>query len=131
MNNGEDFQIELGQASRRHIENKKSPLRDGGFTAAPYDQPDTGPLAVFISDSSMRAIERHVSSAKDREVGGILLGGFYRDDQGSFLEVTEIIEARHTEGSDVSLTFTHETWEQINAEQANRGADTQIVGWVP
>ena len=129
MNMNDDFQIELGESVRRHIEHKKSPLEDSKFCAFPYDQPNTDHPPVFISQSVMKAIEKHVTNEKEKEVGGVLLGGFYRTDNGSFVEITDFIEATSAKGTDVSLTFTHEAWEQITAEQSHRGSDLQIVGW--
>lgn len=127
--NNDDIQIQLGQSVRRHIESKQSPLKDRALCAAPYDRPDQDKTPVFISMNATRAVEKHITVHKDREVGGVLLGGFYRSEDGSFVEVTDIIEAKGAEGTDVSVTFTHETWEQINAEQASRNPDAQIVGW--
>ena len=129
MNMNDDFQIELGESVRRHIEHKKSPREDSKFCVFPYDQPDTDQPPVFISQSVMKAIEKHVTSENDKEVGGVLLGGFYRTEKGSFVEITDFIEATSAKGTDVSLTFTHEAWEQITAEQSRRGSDLQIVGW--
>ena len=73
----------------------------------------------------MRAIEEVVLRHRDREVAGVLLGGFYRNDKGSFIEVTDLIEAENAPGTDISVTFTHEAWEQINARQAERGTASQ------
>lgn len=126
--NNDDIQIELGQSVRRHIEGKTSPLKDRALATAPYDSPQSDKIPVFISLTTMRAIEKHIGANKEREVGGVLLGGFYRSDEGSFVEVTDIVEAQ-AQGTDVSLTFTHDTWEQIIADQARRNPDLQIVGW--
>jgi len=125
----DDFDIELGQSVRRHIAHKESPLNSSGHSAAPYDSPAKDSIPVFITESVMRSIERHVGQEKEKEVGGVLLGGFYRNDKGSFVEVTDFIEAGNAKGTDVSLTFTHETWEKIHEEVARRGSDAQIVGW--
>ena len=125
----DDFNIELGQSVRRHVEHRKSPLDDANSCAVPYDGPASDSTPVFIAESAMRAMERHASSEKDKEVGGVLLGGFYRTDDGGFVEITDIIQATSARGTDVSLTFTHETWEQINEEQARRSPDLRIVGW--
>jgi len=125
----DDFQVEVGEAVRRHISRRSNPLDDPGKVVAPYDSPDTDPIPVFISEEVMKAIEQQTLSDKEREVGGVLLGEFYRNDEGSFIEVTDFIEAENTKGTDVSLTFTHETWEHIHERIALRGQDLQIVGW--
>lgn len=129
MSEHEEFQIELGQSVRRHIEDKRSPLEDSSLCALPYGSPGDDQIPVFVDEGVMRSIEGHVLRDKDREVGGVLLGGFYRNDKGSHVEVTDFIAAESAKGTDVSLTFTHETWEQIGAEQARRDPKSQIVGW--
>ena len=125
----DDFSVEVGAAVRRHISRRSNPLEDPGKVVAPYDSPDTDPIPVFISEEVMKAIEQQTLADKEREVGGVLLGGFYRNDKGSFVEVTDFVEAESAKGTDVSLTFTHETWEHIHERIALRGQDLQIVGW--
>lgn len=129
MNEHEDFQIELGQTVRRHAEQKTSPLRDRSLCAVPYDRPESQQTPIFIAEHVMRSIEALAAKDREREVGGVLLGGFFRANEGSYIEVTDFIEAKAAKGTDVSLTFTHETWEQISAEQSARGGDAAIVGW--
>lgn len=125
----EQFEIEVGQAVRRRIPRRPSPLADRNMAVAVYDSPGDEPIAVFVSEQVMRAIERHSASDKEHEIGGVLIGGFYRNDERSFVEVTDIIEAENAAGTDISLTFTHETWEHIHDQAARRGGDAQIVGW--
>jgi proteasome lid subunit RPN8/RPN11 len=125
----DEFQIEIGDAVRRHISRRPSPLGDSSKAVVPYESPGDDPIPVFVSQEVMKAIERHTLSNKEQEVGGVLLGGFFRNDKGSFVEVTDFIDAEKAEGTDVSLTFTHETWEQIHERVALRGTDLQIVGW--
>jgi proteasome lid subunit RPN8/RPN11 len=63
------------------------------------------------------------------EVGGILLGNLYRDKEGPFLEITAAIVAEHTRNQGTQMTFTPETWAQVNRVKDTRFADTKIVGW--
>ncbi len=125
----DDIHIEVGGAVRRHIPSRPNPLTDSRKAVVPYDSPNTDPIPVFISEEVMREIERQTLADKEREVGGVLLGGFYRNDEGSFVEVTDHIAAEKAKGTDVSLTFTHETWEQIHEQIAQRKDSVQIVGW--
>jgi proteasome lid subunit RPN8/RPN11 len=63
------------------------------------------------------------------EVGGVLLGHLYKDKDGPFLEVTAAIEAEHTKNQGTEMTFTPETWVQVNGVKDQRYADTKVVGW--
>ncbi len=125
----DDFQIELGESVRRHIERKDRPDSSRHFFAAPFDSPQDEKTPVFIADKVMRAMEQHAAGRIECEVGGVLLGGFFQSDKGPFIEITDLIEATAAEGTDVSLTFTHDTWAQIHSELAQRPAGTRIVGW--
>lgn len=126
----DDFQIEVGEAVRRHILRKSSPLSDSSKAVVAYDSPDTDPIPVFIADQVLQSMERQAAADKEREIGGVLLGGFYRNDEGSFVDITDYVEATSAKGTDVSLTFTHETWEAIHARIGQKHDDNlQIVGW--
>ena len=126
----DDFQIEVGEAVRRHILRKSNPLSDPKKAVVAYDSPDRDAIPVFIEDKCLQTMERQALADKEHEIGGVLLGAFYRNDEGSFVEVTDYVEATTAKGTDVSLTFTHETWELIHSKIAQRGDDNlQIVGW--
>lgn len=129
MHDSDDFDIELGASTRRDVECKDSPLEDRTMCAVAFDRPSADTVPVYVSEDVVRAIEAQAAGAKEREVGGVLLGGFYRSEKGSYVEVSGYIEARSARSTEVSLTFTHETWEQINAEQARRTDGARIVGW--
>jgi LysM repeat protein/proteasome lid subunit RPN8/RPN11 len=43
--------------------------------------------------------------------------------------ITDYIEARYTDASAATLTFTHETWEDIHAQHQKRFSDKKIIGW--
>jgi len=125
----DEVQIELGRSVRRQIERKKNPLKDRTRAVFPCGSPQDDQPPVFVAEDVMRAIERLAENQKDREVGGVLLGGLYQSEKGPFIEVTDLIEAREARGTEVSLTFTHETWKQISEEQSRRAPDSRIVGW--
>jgi proteasome lid subunit RPN8/RPN11 len=129
MNDNDDFSIELGESVRRHIEHKKSPAEDAKLIAMPYDSPDKDSVPIFITEHVMRSIEQHVGGELEKEVGGVLLGGYCRGVKGAFIEITDFIEAKAAVGTDVSLTFTHQTWAYLNEEQSRRGSGAGIVGW--
>lgn len=129
MSEHDDFEIVLGRSVSRRFEDKPSPLQDRLQCAFPYDRPESDPVPVFFAAEVVRAIEAHAKANVEIEVGGVLLGAFYSGDKGSFIEVTDFIEAAAAKSTGVSLTFTHETWEIIHAEQARRGPGLMIVGW--
>lgn len=93
---------------------------------------------VAISRGAHDAIWRHARESleqKDRtdgqvlEVGGILLGNVYKDAQGPFLDVSAAIVAEHTQNQGTQMTFTPETWDQVNRMREERFPKLRIVGW--
>jgi proteasome lid subunit RPN8/RPN11 len=57
-------------------------------------------------------------------VGERLEGG-----RGPVVLVEAVIPGAHTDARRGSVTFTHETWEQINQEKDQNYSDLRIVGW--
>jgi proteasome lid subunit RPN8/RPN11 len=63
------------------------------------------------------------------EVGGVLLGNLWRDDDGPFLEIVAAIPAQHTRNQGTQMTFTPETWAELNRIKDESYPDTKMVGW--
>ena len=78
----------------------------------------------------MRDVEAHALSDLDAELGGVLLGGQYEDDQGQpFVVISDSLRAEHYENSKGSFKFTHETWSDITRKRDEFPADLEMVGW--
>jgi proteasome lid subunit RPN8/RPN11 len=90
---------------------------------------------VIFPQSLYRKVVEHLSEDTSREHGGFLLGFEIPADQpgGPAVYVTEAIAARHTEGSPVRLTFTTETWRDLDKQIADKYSDPaempQRIGW--
>jgi proteasome lid subunit RPN8/RPN11 len=96
--------------------------------------PPPAPFRVLISSAAHDTMWRHArDSAKDpegiKEVGGILVGQLFRDRNGPYLEVTAAIVAEHTRNEGTEVTFTPETWAQVNQVKDQNHAADRIVGW--
>ncbi len=84
---------------------------------------------VILESDAHQAILAHARSAADIELCGVLVGDLYRDDDGPYLVITDIIAGRAAKQGDTSVTFTHSTWEQIHREMDAKYAGRRIVGW--
>ena len=60
-------------------------------------------------------------------MGTILLGDF--SEKENALVISDYIEAKYTESTAATLTFTHRTWEYVNDEKDKKYKDKKIVGW--
>jgi proteasome lid subunit RPN8/RPN11 len=99
--------------------------------------PRESKFRVSITRSAHDAIWKHaresVSAAAGEaailEVGGVLVGNVYKDEEGPFLEVSAAIAGEHTHSQGTQMTFTPDTWVQVNRVKDQRYADAKIVGW--
>jgi proteasome lid subunit RPN8/RPN11 len=63
------------------------------------------------------------------EVGGVLLGNVCRDGEGPFLEILAAIPAEHTRNQGTQMTFTPDSWAQVNRVRDEKYSDLKMVGW--
>jgi len=84
--------------------------------------------AVFIMETALAEINRHAAEEPQHEIGGILVGSVV-DGARPVVLVEAAIRGHamaHTRGS---VTFTHETWNEINSVKDSQYPDLKIVGW--
>ena len=98
-----------------------------GVESRPFPRPETEYRVIF-EPAAHSAIMAHAAGSPTVELCGILVGDLLRDDDGPYLVVTDIIRGRAAKEGDVSVTFTHSTWEQIHREMDRKHAGRRIVG---
>jgi proteasome lid subunit RPN8/RPN11 len=86
---------------------------------------DSIAASMRVEDDVIRAIEDHVHSDIDREVGGILLG--VRADIE--VRVEAAIPALRAVGERANVTFTHDVWDDVHAQIEREHPGKDIVGW--
>lgn len=90
-------------------------------------QPLAAP-AVYLHFRALQHILDHAVPATQHEVGGLLVGAL-GDDGGRFAVVTDCLPATRARESRANLTFTHESWQQLYADQARLCPGSAILGW--
>lgn len=88
-------------------------------------------LPVFVPQHVLDEATDLAQRAGEIEVGGVLVGRLCRDPgTGSlFVEITAQLPARHTVANATKLTFTPETWADIDAVMALRGGEELKISW--
>ena len=86
-------------------------------------------VKVYIRQDLYKKIEHYSSSDTSNELGSILLGKFTESLGKIHVVISEFIEAKYTDASASTLTFTHETWDYIHKEQDRRFPQLKILGW--
>lgn len=83
------------------------------------------PAFIEISSEILLMVERHAYSNLEAEVGGM----FFGEIKAGKTVIAGSIPALKASAEQISLTFTHEVWDEILAEGAKLFPKMQIVGW--
>lgn len=86
-------------------------------------------LKVYIKQDVYKKIEKFAKEDMSKEVGSILLGQFVEEKNSKTVIISDYIEAKYTDASAATLTFTHETWDYVYKEKDKKYPDKKIVGW--
>lgn len=86
-------------------------------------------VKVYIRQDVYKALEKFASSDTSKELGSILVGD-YSEQMGKInVVISGYIEAKYTDASAATLTFTHETWDYIHKQHEKQYPDKKIIGW--
>jgi hypothetical protein len=99
--------------------------------AAPSGVIHDDDVPVFVSRQVLDCAAEQTRAEAGTETGGILLGKLHRDAAAKeiFVELTAMIPAEHTIGTNVKLTFTPETWEGAEAALRLRSRGELLGGF--
>lgn len=86
-------------------------------------------VQVYIKQDVYKRIEKLAKENMSKEVGSILIGDFIDEGNRKTVVISNYIEAKFTDASAATLTFTHETWDYVYKEKDKKYPDKKIVGW--
>ncbi len=125
-----DPEISFGDVQHTQRQSQRRPDQNKHYHVASVFEPIEGELRIYVDIDAMRDMETHALSNTNVELGGVLLGGQYEDEDGRpFVVVTDSLRAEHYESTKGSFKFTHDTWSQITRERDEFAEDLQMVGW--
>ena len=94
-----------------------------------FGEVKTDDVKVYLKQDVYKALEKYAREDVDNERGTIILGD-YREELGKLhVVISDYIEAKYTDASASTLTFTHETWNYVHKEHDKKYPDKKIVGW--
>ena len=130
MNETEDIQIHLGTSKTLStVQEKAWPGCELSTYVAVYGDAEKSAMSIYIRLAALEGIESHAISTLKAEVGGMLLGGVYRHDGQIYVQIEGFLPACDANEQRARLTFTHETWRQLNDEREAKYSELGIVGW--
>ncbi|MHB0955624.1 MAG: Mov34/MPN/PAD-1 family protein [Pirellulaceae bacterium] len=125
-----DDEIRFGELEEVCRGRRMRPDQNRHYAVVPCRTPSPTDLPIFVDVDVLREMELHAASNPEVELGGVLLGGQYEDDQGQpFVVITDSLRAEHFESTKGSFKFTHETWSDISRKRDEFPDDTHMVGW--
>ncbi|NOX55786.1 MAG: hypothetical protein GXP27_15365 [Planctomycetes bacterium] len=104
-------------------------LSDKDFPSGDFPADRRRDFRIAFEPDAHARILKHAAENLSVEVGGVLVGRWFRDEDGPFVVVSASIRAEATDSKFAEVTFTHESWARINREMDTRYSDQQIVGW--
>lgn len=99
-------------------------LPEGAF---PADRNEA--YRVYLADPVHQGVLKHAAENVAVEICGVLVGKWARDANGPFALISEYIRCNQATQKFAEVTFTHDSWAQINHEMDHKFKDLRIIGW--
>lgn len=124
--NREDPEIELtpDTASERRVISRPRPQQPVQVVGE-----SPSPRPIFLHLDAVARILASLPRGDLVEAGGLLVGYGCRDARGLYLLIEEAIPATSAQGQRLSVTFTHQAWEEMLARKQSEYPAHRIVGW--
>lgn len=125
--------LDPGQGAREEVSIqpivKLLSMRRGNLVVYKKGKTYRGDVPIFIHNAVLREIVQYSETDQRRELGGMMLGGYYTDLDIPYIEIDRYIQARHVDSQAASIKFTHDTWEDIHRRKDAEAPESHILGW--
>ena len=119
-----DFEIEIQDENVEDAPGVQLPMNFLTFGEIESDD-----VKVYIKQDVYKALEKLAASDTTKELGSIILGEYCQELGKTHVIISQYIEAKYTDASASTLTFTHETWDYVHSEHEKRYPEKKIIGW--
>lgn len=85
---------------------------------------------IYISQSVYKEIHRFTKNKTTNESGGMLVGTVIQELGKTNVVISGFVEAKYTDATPTTLTFTHETWDYVHKEIEKKHKGKKILGWI-
>lgn len=96
---------------------------------APFPAAARHDFRVSLAPAVHEGVWKHASENTSVEICGVLVGLWHTDDDGPYAAVTQYIRCDGATQKFAEVTFTHDSWAQINKEMDSKYQDLRIIGW--
>lgn len=119
-----DFEIEMQETQIDTNDSVQLPLNFLSFGEIENDD-----VKVYIKQDVYKALEKLSASDTTKELGSIILGDYSEELGKTHVIISDYVEAKYTDASASTLTFTHETWDYVHREHERLYPQKKIIGW--
>lgn len=119
-----NFEIELQEENIEDVVNVQLPMNFLTFGEIENDD-----VKVYIKQDVYKALEKLSASDTSKELGSILIGEYCQELGKTNVIISNFVEAKYTDASASTLTFTHETWDYVHSEHERMYPEKKIIGW--
>ena len=119
-----NFEIEFQEETINSMAASQLPINFLNFGEIENDD-----VKVYIKQDVYKALEKLSSSDTSKELGSILIGEYCEELGKTHVIISQFIEAKYTDASASTLTFTHDTWDYIHSEHEKLYPEQKIIGW--
>ena len=119
-----DFEIEMQETQIDTNDSVQLPLNFLSFGEIENDD-----VKVYIKQDVYKALEKLSASDITKELGSIILGEYSEELVKTHVIISDYVEAKYTDASASTLTFTHETWDYVHREHERLYPQKKIIGW--
>lgn len=119
-----DFDIEIQDETVEETNRVQLPMNFLTFGEIENDD-----VKVYIKQDVYKALEKLAASDTSKELGSIIIGDYCQELGKTNVIISQYVEAKYTDASASTLTFTHETWDYIHKEHERLYPDKKIIGW--
>lgn len=85
---------------------------------------------IYISQAVYKEIYKFTKNKTKDESGGMLVGSVIEEFGKTNILISGFVEAKYSEGTPTTLTFTHDTWDYVHKEIEKKYKGKKIVGWI-
>ncbi len=130
----EDDGIELiklhGETIAAKPINGVMPIHDPNYVVKLHVDDSRENLKIFMDVSVFDEILEYSKQDIAKELGGVLVGEYIRENKAEFIKISDFLPAKYTERDGTYIKFTPETWSNIDVEmKAKQFWNKRIVGW--
>ncbi|WP_339733847.1 Mov34/MPN/PAD-1 family protein [uncultured Gimesia sp.] len=104
-------------------------LKNENFSEVEFPIKPHSDFRLLISPTVHQGIQDHAAKDTTVEICGVLVGEWHRDEHGPFANITQYIRCNQAASKFAEVTFTHESWSQINSDMDSKYSDLRIIGW--